>query len=205
LKRTFGFSIVAALTHIGCSGGSDIPSNNAQNISGYEYVVISRSTLSLTADAVSGDGEIAFTDPAGSTSSNQNFQLEFLLDDGGSLELKAFANNTLSGGVKVRILRDGDHASISATTEDSEPVGREIKELPANGLIALSIDVHNSETPAHVLVWRKSEKSPTDDNAVFNSDADGVIPGNGIGMYWGLALEGAKVSKVATNSAEFAH
>ncbi len=207
MRRTFGISALAALVSIGCGGGSGSGKQayNAQSINGYDYIVITNSNLSLTDGNVSGEGEIAFTGPVGSTSSNSNFKVEFTLDDGGFLELKAFANNKLAGGVDVRISRSGDSASVSSVTSDNEPVSRELKELNANGLIALSIDVHNSETPAHVLMWSKTERLPTDDNALFNSDADGVITGNGVGMLWGLALNRAKVSKVATDSPELAH
>ncbi len=205
MKRTSGFSTLAALVLFGCGGTKDTRANSAHSINGHSFLIIADSTLLLTKEDVSGEGEIAFIDPIGSTSSNKNFQVEFRLDDGGRLDLKTFANNSLDSGVELLISRSGERIFLSATTKDNGPVSHELKALDANGLLALSIDVHNSETPAHALIWSNTEQSPTDDNAIFNSDADGAIAGNGAGVYWGMALSGAKVSKVDTGSAKFGH
>jgi hypothetical protein len=190
---------------VSCSAGNDSQTNNARRLSGYEYIVMTDSKLSLTDDNVSGDGEIAFKEAVGARSSNRNFQIEFSLEDDGFVKLKAFASSTLSGAIEVTFSRSNDRVSLSVTVDGEESMWRELKNLNPRGLIALSIDVHNSETPAHVLIWDIKEKSPTDDNAIFNSDADGVLPGNGLGMYWGFALKGATLSKIALHSPESAH
>lgn len=202
----FVFFMTTMIALAGCGGGrSAAVEDGTQTFSGYEYVVVSQSALALTSDSVSGEGMIAFKEPLGSVSSNKNVRLAFQLEDGSFAELRTHADKTLSGGVQVRIARRGNVATLSVAAGDKEPVSRELAGLPVGEAMLLSVDVHNTETPAHVLVWDEAEKVPTDDNARFNSDADGVVPGNGIGMFWGLALSGARVSSVSLGPARFAH
>jgi hypothetical protein len=205
LKRILTFSILTALMLSGCAGKNGNKTDETKILSGNDYIVVSDESLASTADTISGEGEIAFKDPVGAISSNKNFQIDFQLADGSSAELKTYCDKNSSDCVRLGFSRIDNLVSLSAATGNSEPIEFELDQVNASGLISLSIDVHNTETPAHILVWNQSEQSPSDDNAWFNSDADGAVAGNGNGMFWGLAIKDAKVSKATIGSPEFAH
>lgn len=193
-----------AFSLLGCSGGGGGSGESQKTFSGYEYVTLAQGTLAQTAESMSGEGKIAFKNPIGEVSSEKNFQLSFELTDKAYVELLAYGDEQLKNAVQIRVTRNGDLLQLTASAGDKDPVSRDLTGITAASAIGLSIDVHNSETPTHVLAWNSDEKAPTDDNALFNSDADGEIPGNGTGMFWGIALGGAKVTSLTIDSARLA-
>jgi hypothetical protein len=186
-------------------GKSDSKNEDKLSFSGYEYIVKSTSSPVVTDGELTGEGSIAFVEPLGSVSSNKNFKISMTLEDAGFVELKTFANAELGASIGLKLSRAGDTLLLVSSAENkvAEPII--LKGLAVSGPLSLSIDVHNSETPAHVMLWSSSESSPTDDNSVFNSDADGEIPGNGAGTFWGLSLKSSSISAASTGDSVFTH
>ncbi len=188
----------------GGDGGSD-DSSPRLTLGGNEFVITSDQALQVSGDRIAGTGVVAFKSPLGTVSSNRNFRLTASLLDGGTVELRTFASASLEGGLFVAIARRGDSVVLLLSSSNQVPVERELGGVDAKGTFTVSIDVHNKEKPAHVLAWSESETAPNDDNALFNSDADGRPSGNGVGPYWGLRLDDATVFSVSLGAAMFSH
>lgn len=78
--------------------------------------------------------------------------------------------------------------------------------IDASGPIRLQFDVHNNETPAHVLAWNRDlGDSFTDATAVFNSEENDNSPGIGSGTRWGVRLSGATVTRAELGAVKAGH
>jgi hypothetical protein len=187
------------------SGAADPSPGTTPALSGSEYVTIDNEQLVSAAGQLSGKGVVAFRSPLGGIATNKNFKLTVSLDDGGFCELRTHATNTLGAAVVIGISRRGDSLFMYHFIGEGRRSEREIKSLAAGDELSLSIDVHNTESPAHVLVWSAREELPTDDNAIFNSDADASSVGNGAGAFWGISFAGAAVKEAKVGPALFSH
>lgn len=208
------FGIVSISIATGCAGGRNpdkeaadqIPSH--QQISGTK-VYIKDGSLAFDSNQVHGTGTALFTSqlPDG----GHNFQLAFSLQDGGQVELFTFADNSLRNGVQIKFTRNGSgpgslKAEISANgnTIDISAVHAHggstvsISDLDASVPLMFSMDVHNDESPAHVIIWEGLEPDAHDE-PLYSSEEDETVPGKGRGKNWGLRLKDAIV-----NVAQFA-
>lgn len=79
--------------------------------------------------------------------------------------------------------------------------GKVLEGVDAAGAITIGVDVHNDESPAHVLVWSGSDFA--EDAAAFNSEGDGAAPGQGSATFWGLKLAKANVTAATIGDAKF--
>ncbi len=186
-------------------GKSDSKNDSKQSFSGYDYIVKSTSSPVINDGKLTGDGSIAFVEPIGSVTSNKNFKISMTIEDAGFVELKSFTNADLVAGIGLKLSRSGDSLVLVSSADGKDTGPLTIKGISANAPLSLSIDVHNSETPAHVMIWKSTESAPTDDNALFNSDADGEITGNGAGNFWGLSINGSSISSLTMAESVFSH
>jgi len=188
-----------------CGGGSSNSPEGDKTLNGLEYIYLSQGTLTATSETMSGSGIIAFKNPVGEVASDKNIKISFELTDNTYIEIRSHADKELKNGVQIRFTRAVSNLLLTATAGDKDPVSRALGDMQVDSTINLSVDIHNSETSAHILAWNGDEITPTDDNALFNSDADGQIPGKGTGMFWGIAFGDAKVTSVALDSALLSH
>ena len=102
--------------------------------------------------------------------------------------------NVLKGNVR----KGGD----SSTVVD---FSTELSNINAARVLNLQIDVHNSESPAHILVWDGLESSFTEDNALLNTEELDAAPGNGLGQRRGFVLKNATLLKAVASEEKFEH
>ena len=195
--------LILLVSAMGLNSCGSSPSST-YSLNGIGYSVVTAGTLLHNGTSVSGTGAIVFSAPLSETRSNNGFLLTFTLDDGGKLELVSNATAQLTSGVTVRVVRSGAAVTITtligdASTSFSAPFNS--GSVDATGSITLQIDVHNFESPAHILAWDSTVTAPFDeDNALFSSNA---TAGVGAGSFWGLVLENAVVSAASTLDARF--
>jgi hypothetical protein len=168
---------------------------------GKDYVVLEQGDLAASEAAISGSGTIAFKDPVGELGAKKDYALTFTLEDGGSLDLVAQADEKLEHGVGVSLRRTGAALSVVLAADGEEAAAKTLAGVDAAAAMTLHIDVHNDESPAHVLVWSGTDFS--EDAAALNSEADGATPGQGDGTFWGLRLMKASVTAADVGGAEF--
>ena len=122
--------------------------------------------------------------------------------------MRAFASKTIDEGVALTFSRKGKVLSATlAASGKTVDVSKNFSALDASAEVSVLVDVHNGETPAHVLAWKGDTASPSEQNALFNSEkaGDGESAGNGKGTFWGLALSKAIVKNAAASDAKFEH
>ena len=193
-------------------GGSDSASDSGASqegkIGSTEVLLLSQTGLSFSGTSLKGTGNVVAKKPLGEPKDDRNIGLTFALEDGGSLSVRAFATKTLESGVKFTFSRKGKvlQATLSAD-EKSVDVSRNFSALDASEEVSVLLDVHNNETPAHVLVWKGDTQSPGDENALFNSEkaGDGESAGNGKGTFWGLVLSKATIKSAVASDSKFKH
>lgn len=160
-------------------------------------------SLTSTADTLSGSGSAVFNTPLSGVSSKQSYALTFTLSDGGSLQLHSNASNALASGVYVEFSRSGAALTVKLKQGAGETdVSAAFSGVSASGTISIVVDVHNDETPAHILAWTGT--SYTEGAATLNSEDSGNnAPGNGTGQYWGLVLSNATVTRANKGDPKF--
>jgi hypothetical protein len=168
-------------------------------VSSVDFKILSSQGLAFDGTTLKGTGDAVAKLPlADNKDSGKNLTVTFTLEDGGSLLLKTFASSSLENGVNVHLTQ-----LKVKTSKGSESGTEKTLSLSANGSIGVSVDVHNNESPTHVLVWASSEAAPAEDNALFNSETDGGAAGQGAENFWGLSLVKASVSSVAIGAVKF--
>jgi hypothetical protein len=210
-KSSFLRSLAAALCLLtltpACGGSSDKGSTGGDGtFGGKAYQKVSDEGLSLSDDELKGTGTVLFRDPLGEVAGEKNISLDFSLEDGGSLSLVTYADTSLKNGVNLTFSRRG--SSLNATLEvgSQKTDVRTVLSQDPFSKITLDIDVHNAETPVHVMVWNRGVTSYTSSNALFDSETSQMqIQGNGTASYWGVALTKASITKAVVTEAKLAH
>ena len=160
-------------------------------------------SVQTTGSGYTGSGSLIYNTPLDSIQSGHSWALAFTLQDGGSLTLLSNTNNQLGSGVAVRFARTGAVLSVTLKAAGAETdVSSAFTSVDASGSMSLQVDIHNDETPAHVLVWSGTDFS--EGAALLNSeDAGNEVPGSGSGTFWGLELNNATVSTIERTSPKF--
>ncbi len=187
----------------GCGGKSD--NKELNSLSGAEYVVVDAGDLVFGSDSISGSGSVVFNSPLSEIGSKNSYRLTITLQDGGSATLVTNSTNSLQGGVGVNFTRSADtlDVSISAgggtTSVSSKFVG-----VKASLPLTFQVDVHNDESPAHLLFWDGDIANFTEENVLLNSEEAGFeSPGKGSGTFWGVVLKKATVTQAALSGPKF--
>ncbi len=202
-KVKFIFSMLALL-QVACSKDDNKKTGLVEgSLAGKAYYVVEAGDLQRTESAVSGTGSIVFNSPLGSVTSKDNYALNFSVDDGGTLELVTHSDGNLSNGVSVILKRTGSSLSAMLKAKGEQSTAKELSGVNAAEDLSLAIDVHNDETPAHILVWSTAGGEFGEDNALLNSEEDETSPGNGSSTAWGLVLTKANVSSAILEDPKF--
>lgn len=189
---------------VGCAGGSNpdleaaksIPENH--RLVGKPVIVKDGGeNLIFNEGRASGTGVFALWEKLESVSTGYRFNLNFSLEDEGSVSLFTFANSDLSQGFNILIMRLGSgpgslRASLIADGR-SVDISQVFKDYDASQNQELSFEIHNNEKPAHVILW-KNGKGPFDHS---NELAEiPRSPGSGKGDRIGLELKNATVESL---------
>ena len=197
------FSIFFCVGLIACGGGANPDKaalNAAKNISGTSYTDL-------------GGGKMLMSEALSDVSAGFNFEFSFTLADGGSITFTSFASSQLSNGFEIKFSRAGTKLNVQATAQgQTQDWSSMFSSIDASQNVTLTMDVHNDESPAHVMIWQ-GEKSPDKDhtNTLYNSAEDSVdlnydaSPGNGFGRAWGFTLDNAQLLKVKLSASQDGH
>ncbi len=186
--------ILGAPLFSGCSKTS----SQTYTLGGLDYIIVDAGSLTHSGTAISGSGSIVYRMPLDNKAeSAHSFGLKFQLEDGASLTLIANADNKLQNGVGILFSRHTNALSVKLLAgEKSTDVSSRFSDIDASGDLSFQLDVHNDESPAHVLVWDASTTELTADNARLNSETEGMeCPGQGSASFWGFVLAKAKVTE----------
>lgn len=171
---------------------------------------IDTSNLTVTESAILGDGSIGLEQPLGETSSETKIVTSFYLEDGGSITFHTYADNKLENGLDIVFTREGSALETKFVLAGVEKVFTfehdEESDIDAGESIDLKFDVHNSESPAHVVFWQATaDEDVSTDNLIFNSEdteeGDNQAPGSGAGTFLGITFDQASMSKLAIAAA----
>jgi hypothetical protein len=137
------------------------------------------------------------------TDSGNSYAVTGVLGTNSSLALSSNATNKNVDGLNI-IFRNTS-GKLVVTAE----LGTEIVDISSSfdgqdvNNLNYFVDIHNDETPAHVLVWSATSSEITEESALFNSEEDGEMPGNGKGSFWGIILDDARVSNAVVSEPRF--
>lgn len=169
---------------------------------GVEYGTISDGTLEHRGSSIEGSGSLIFISPLAGISSKESYALQFTLAEGGSLSLITHSNSRLDSGLTILFSRSGSVLSGITQVGNTVSTSFNLTGIDASGTISLQIDVHNDESPAHILAWTGSNFAET--AALYNSEDPGLnAAGNGAGTYWGLVLSNATVTQASVGTPQF--
>lgn len=201
MKTFLSLFMALALGVQACNSDSDDKKDNLESVFGKTYLITDSTALNRSENRLSGTGSLVFNDPLGEE--ERNFKLSFRLEDGGSLTLTAYADQALAQGVGVLLKRQGSALSVMFKGPEGESATQTLAGVNASDSISLRIDVHNSEEPAHILVWPEGISTYNEEAAVMNSEAALEVPGQGQGKLWGLSLQEATVEGLEVDEALF--
>lgn len=207
--RLFLSITLLSLSLISCSKDE---ANSAENLTGRigstEFIVQDSSDLRFDGVSLRGSGTAIAKLPADEIAGEKNFELTFTLNNGGVVEIKAFGNDLLQNAVGIKFSRTGDTLKVELTNKTTTlDISSAFSQLDANSTLSLHFDVHNGETPAHIIGWTSSIQSPDSSNSSFDSERDedtfGAFSGKGEGVYWGLSLQDSTVSQANLREVKF--
>lgn len=195
--------VAAALALSACGGGHNPDKDNLNKA----IVVGDASYYEL------GANKGLMTEGISSVSSGANFEFHFSVTDGGSFTVFAFANSSLTNGIAIRFTRTGGSLSVLATaqgiTQDWSPL---FASVDASQQVVMTMDIHNNESPAHIMIWSGSKDgSMNHTNTLYNSAEDSVdldydaSPGNGSGRAWGFQADGATLINAKISEPQDSH
>ncbi|WP_374075515.1 hypothetical protein [Bdellovibrio bacteriovorus] len=159
------------------------------------------------------DGRRVMAESITAVATGANFEVSFDLEEGGSVTLYTFANSDLHNGVSIQFARVQNSLKVFATAQgivqDWSP---RFESVDASQTVPMTIDIHNNERPAHIMIWSGSKNSSLNHrNTLYNSAEDSLdlnydnSPGNGFGRSWGIKLDKAQLHKATLSSPQDAH
>lgn len=185
------YLFLAALASCGSNKSSGDDSKRQGSIGGREYVKVS-------------DNSNVFKEPIGEIQSNKNYTLIFSIEDKGTFELISHCDKNLQNGVEIKFSRNKNVLTVQSTINGKSSAPKDVN-LNASHPIAVKMDVHNDEAKTHLLIWNMDEKSPTEDNALFNSNVDAQTTGKGKGNFWGFKINDASLAQANISDALSSH
>ena len=202
ISRFFSLIILSMFfVLLGCSTTDSSNSDDSSTLDGEAYSIILDNGLLSDGDIVSGNGSLIFNNPLPAISSNRSYSLSFSLENEGELILHSHSINTLENAISVVFTRNEENLEVSLvngnTTQDISTL---FSDISADEPLTFQLDIHNEESPAHILVWNGTDFS--EEEALVNTE-DTPSPGNGAGTFWGLELTNASVSEAVVSNPKF--
>jgi hypothetical protein len=192
-----------------CGGDYKDPETAAggkEAVFGSQKVRMVSGDLNVTGAAIQGTGSLVFDSRYDQFKTGGSYALDFTLEDGGSVTLVSHSNESLANGFQVEYRREGAAVKVALRAQGNTwNAGNNFNGIDSAGALKFQTDVHNDETPAHVVVWnRLLGDNFAGPNAVLNSaeEVDGS-PGIGTGTHWGLILNKASVTRADRSDPKF--
>jgi len=176
---------------------------------GSQKVRVVSGSLNVVSGSIQGSGGLIFDSRYEEFKSGGSYGVDFSIDDGGSLTVVSHSNESLASGFELEFRREG--ASLKATLRaqgNSWSATNQFAAVNAAGVVRLQMDVHNDESPAHVVVWDQTASGDdfSENRAILksNEEVDGS-PGIGTGTRWGLKLNKATITRAERSEPKFQH
>jgi hypothetical protein len=212
-------SLLLILTACG-GGGQKTPAltGSTHRFGSQQLSVLGESSrLSIGAASLQGTGAVLFTSRFPEVRSGGSVALNFSLEDGGSLTLISHSDSSLENGYELEFRRLGTgtgslKVSLRAQGNTRDTVnnfGQDVfSGIDASLPMKLQIDVHNNESPAHVMVWSRLITDDFSETAAILNTEDEIeksngSPGIGSGTSWGLKLNRANVTGAEPSPPKF--
>lgn len=213
------FALLLSLTACGGGGQKDSGISGPTNRFGSQQLsaVGDASGLSVSPNSLKGAGAVVFASQFPEIRSGGSVALNFSLEDGGSLTLVSHADSSLGNGFELEFRRLGTGAGslrvrLRAQGNVRDTVnnfGQDVfSGIDASLPMKLQIDVHNNESPAHVMVWSRLISDDFSEAAAILNTEDEIeksngSPGIGSGLRWGLKLHRADVTGAEPSPPKF--
>ena len=213
------FILALLLTlNVSCSDSSDSAGEVTENFQGISYVGKDTTNLTANETSLSGTGKIGLNQPLGEINSESKIVASFYLEDAGSITFHTYADDNLENGLDIVFTRTGTELEVKMLADGSEVIlfdeehsededhdheeEHDGLDIDASTVINLKIDVHNSETPAHIAFWQATRgEDVSNENLIFNSadteEGNHQAPGNGSGTFLGITFNKATLENIA--------
>lgn len=211
-----GFALLPLLLFaVSCGDGKRVELNEGLSAGELRFGLLGGSCSQSL--GIKGSCSIQAGESLGGVAGEKSFALRFRLDDGGSLTMHAFANGT-SNGFDLQFRRNGSRLEVRAVVGGRETnYDANFSAYDASGSLAFQIDVHNSESPTHLLIWdAASAPSFTADRKLVNSECTSAggtdaehdcnnfgASGRGAGSNLAFSLTNALLQNVAISGPKF--
>lgn len=218
MRRTALLFPLLALTALGqgCGNGTRIEPDRSLAVAGSQFGLVS-GTCSMNANReITGSCSIVAASDLGGVNSGSSFALQLRLEDGGSLTLHAFGNRNQQA-FNIRFSRTDANLSVRVEVNGQETnYDTQFRNYDARRTIALQIDVHNDETPVHLLIWDQSASPRFGlDQKVINSlcginnparDCNNFgLNGRGAGSNFGFTIDNAALLSAIVSAPKYEH
>lgn len=159
------------------------------------------------------DGKGLMADSLSEVQGSANFEMSFSLQEGGAAVFHFFAKENLSDGIAIEFRRDQGQLQVFSSAQGVKQNWSSLfSTIDASGVMSFTLDIHNNESPAHILLWTGSKNSSLNHrNTTYNSAEDSLdlnydaAPGNGLGRSWGFQLKNATLTIFKKSAAQDAH
>jgi hypothetical protein len=217
--KLLSLALLLALTACGGGGKNDSGPVGPTNRFGSQQLstIGDSSDLSVSPGSLKGTGTVVFASQFPEVRSGGSVALNFTLEDGGSLTLVSHADSSLGNGYELEFRRLGTGSGSLKVTlraqgnrrDTTNNFGQDVfSGIDASLPMKLQIDVHNNESPAHVMVWSRLISDDFSETAAILNTEDEIeksngSPGIGSGVRWGLKLNRANVTGAEPSPPKF--
>lgn len=148
-------------------------------LNGAEYQVMGGGAVKSSESSVAGTGTILFKQAL--PEEDNNYALEFALEDGGSVTLIADADDSLKGGANLTFLREGKALKVKLVAgKTNDDLSGDFTTVDASVPLKISVDVHGH---GHLIIWVGDGE---EQEFAFNAKV--------AGLRWGLTLDKSTVT-----------
>ncbi len=145
--------------------------------------------------AAETSGTCIFTTNAslGGNRGDRNIPVSFQLDTGGALTVFAYGSNN-AGAMEIRFERlanDSLKVEVGIPGDSIQDYSAAFAGLDASDRLSFFIDVHNGETPTHVLIWGEGTGFTVPEALVDSASPFSPWFGRGTGQSLGYSLQKA--------------
>ena len=195
--------LIAALMLSACGTSSD-SSSVTGNLDLESFEVLS-GDVTQTADSITGTGVLIFPEPVSGDEFDHKITFTLTAADS-TLSWVHFADNTLSDGVESKFSVSGVSTQVSVSVNQENGTSPFTLAGDPSAALTYFIEAHNGESPTHLLIFpgELTDSSFLETDALFNSEADAAVPGQGTGgKFFGVRLNNATLTRVVGSEAKF--
>jgi hypothetical protein len=206
--------LVVAVLLSACGGNYKDETKGTESRFGNQLISVINGNLNTENSTLSGTGAVLFQEELGSVKSGHSYALDFSLNDGGALTLVSHSDSELAGGFEIEMRRIGNSLKVllKAQGQERDTIAQNGTDvfagIDASGVIRLQFDLHNNETPTHLLAWNRANGELFTEATAFLNTEDEVdlsngSPGIGTGSRFGLKLASAIVTRAERSSPKY--